>query len=318
MSAQSAESRFVRGLLSSALVLLLVFGVTLTRANNIAASAAAEAEISARQTASPAASPSSSADPLTAEQNAALAKIEAYQQKTGCGFNSQATSKVAVGKCKILVVGDSLGNNLSRGMKNQLKKSKTITLISKSKGSTGLSNSWFYNWPKEIKPMLSQNKPNLVVVMLGANDLQSFKVNGKLLSVGTVAWKNQYKEYIKQIGKLATDSGSYVLWVGMPVMKTFNGGNYARGMETLNSLYEVASPTVAGVSFVNVWDYFADSKGRYRESVRVNGKMTKVRGGDGIHFSTAGQDVLASYVVEQMSEILKVKVSPSSPKKITG
>jgi hypothetical protein len=297
----------------------MVSGVSLTRANNTAAAAAADAEIQARATASATPTASNSpVSPLTSEQTSVLTKISAYQTKTGCGLNTATVTKVAVGKCKILVIGDSLGNNLSRGMKNQLKKSKTVTLISKSKGSTGLSNSWFYNWPTEFKPMLTQNKPNLVVVMLGANDLQSMKVNGKLLSVGTTAWKKQYMEYVKKIGTMATNSGSYVLWVGLPVMKTFNGGNYARGMATLNSLYATAAPSVPGVSFVNISDYFADSKGRYRDSVRVNGKMTKVRGGDGIHFSTAGQDVLASYVVQQLSEIFKVKVSPASPKLITG
>jgi hypothetical protein len=94
--------------------------------------------------------------------------------------------------------------------------------------------------------------------------------------------------------------------------------SYAKAMNTLNSIYEDVATKETGVSYVATHDYFADGKGRFRSWVVVNGKRSKIRGDDGIHFARDGQPVLATYVLEQIQNVFHVKIALKSPKRITG
>ena len=250
--------------------------------------------------------------PTTPAALAALQLIQDHQKAAGCAFNSSPTASTkSLGTCKILLIGDSLGNNLGYGMKGQISYKHSLKFVLRAKASTGLSNSWFYNWPNNLKTMLKYDKPNLVVVFLGANDRQNMKVDGKILTFGTTSWKRAYAASITKVTNLATAAGSYVLWVGLPIMKPFN---YNAGMAVITSLYAKSVPAVAGGSTVAIWNYFADSRGNYRAYARVNGVNTKVRGTDGIHFTQVGQNVVATYVIKKIASIYHVNLTSSSPR----
>lgn len=254
--------------------------------------------------------------PKTTAEQKTLDSLASRQAKRGCGISLvAATPKRKVGECTVLLIGDSMGNNLGAGMMYQLERTKGINFIKRSKGSTGLSNSWFYDWPVELKPMLSRYKPNLVIMMMGANDRQGMKVAGSTLSFGTKKWNDAYRAQIDRITTMVTNAGSYMLWVGLPVMEP---KSYGEGMAHINALYADQAPRTAGVTFLNVWDYLADNDGNYRSRVRVNNTFTNIRGGDGIHFSTSGMHVLASYVMLQMRDIYSINIRPRAELPITG
>lgn len=304
-STNAAPHPRARAGLSVALVLLLTTGFVLNTANDLAARAAAAAPSASKPAA--VASPSSSAPQATSTLPANL-----DQTKRGCNLALEAASVAPKpGNCKILVVGDSLGNNLGWGMYDQLSRTDGITMYVRSKASTGLTKPSFYDWPAELKPMLSKYKPHLVVMMLGANDWQDMRSAGDR---GNSAWRKAYKERIKRITDMVTASGSYLMWVGLPVMRL---QRYGEGMATLNSLYTATVPQTAGATFVPTWDFFADSSGRFRDYANVNGKRTKIRGGDGIHFSTIGQGVLATFVIKQIRSTYNVEFVARNTKRLT-
>ena len=208
-----------------------------------------------------------------------------------------------------------MGNNLGSGLAYQLERTKGIDFLKRSKGSTGLSNSWFYDWPGELKPMLSRYKPNLVIMLLGANDRQNMKVNGSTVTFGTKKWDAAYRAQVDRITSMVTAAGSYLLWVGLPVMEP---KSYGEGMAHLDAIYADQAPRTAGVTYLDIWDYLADNNGKFRSKVRVNQTFTKIRGGDGIHFSTSGMRVLGSYVMMQIREIYSVNIRPRQELPITG
>jgi hypothetical protein len=244
----------------------------------------------------------------TADQQV-LDRLAQRQAKRGCGISLVAAEpKRKLGTCTVLLIGDSMGNNLGAGLSYQLERTRGIDFIRRSKGSTGLSNSWFYDW-------LSRYKPNLVIMMLGANDRQNMKVDGDTLSFGTTKWKAAYRANIDRITNMVTAAGSYLLWVGLPVMEP---RSYGEGMALLNQIYADQTPRTAGVSFLNVWDYLADTSGNYRGQVRINQGLTTIRSGDGIHFSTSGTRVLASYVLMSIRDIYSVNVRPRTEMAIIG
>ena len=292
------ERQLFRVVLSSVFVLLLAAGYVLTGAN----AATAEKLMNApKVTKSP--SPSAS---KTISTSAVLTAVNKAQKTKGCNFDLLAeTVASSAGKCTILVVGDSLGNNLAYGMQRQLEKTTGINLVIKSKASTGLSNSWFYNWPKEIKPFINASDPDLVIVMLGTNDHQNMKINGQVSEFGSKKWNEKYEAEATKMISQSVDSGAYVVWVGLPIMQSSYFASY---MSVLNERSSAAVSENEAATFIPTWDYMADSRGKYREWAKVNGKNQKIRGSDGIHFTWVGQNVLATYVISELQDIFNVKM----------
>ena len=290
----------LRASLSAALAILMVVGV-MTSTSNARVSAALDQVV---VTKSPTAEPVATHTATTTAEQQILDKLSARQFKRGCGIALvPATPKRKVGTCTVLLVGDSMGNNLGSGLAYQLERTKGIDFLKRSKGSTGLSNSWFYDWPAELKPMLSRYKPNLVIMMLGANDRQNMKVGTRVLTYPTTAWQSAYKSQVTKMTKLATDAGAYVLWVGMPISKPYN---YNEGMKVINAQFRAVVPTMSGATFVPLWTLTADSAGAYRQYASVNGVRTKIRGDDGIHFTADGQSVIGTYIIDKVASVYHV------------
>ncbi len=244
--------------------------------------------------------------------------IQAIKDKLaadGCNLNTDLNAKrKPLGNCKILLVGDSLGNNLAYGMLGQLTKEPTLKFVRKAKSSTGLSNAWFYNWHNNLATFLKQEKPNLVVVFLGANDRQNYVVNNKVQNFGTEAWKKTYRSNVTKIAAASTKAGAYVLWVGMPIMKPYN---YAKGITTIDEQFAMAVPLVPGATYLPTRAFTADASGAYREGALVNGTYSQLRGQDGIHFTAMGQNVLATYVINSIVRTYHVSLKLNNPRYIT-
>jgi hypothetical protein len=233
----------------------------------------------------------------------------------GCNLNADLNVKrKALGNCKILLIGDSLGNNLAYGMIGQLNKEPTLKFVRKAKASTGLSNAWFYNWHNNLATFLKEEKPNLVVVFLGANDRQNYVVNNKVQNFGTEAWKKTYRSNVTKIATASTKAGAYVLWVGMPIMKPYN---YAKGITTIDEQYAQAVPLVPGATYLPTRALTADANGNYKEGFLVNGKYAQLRGQDGIHFTAMGQSVMATYVINSIIKNYHVNIRINNPRYVT-
>jgi hypothetical protein len=199
-------------------------------------------------------------------------------------------------------------------MMAQLVNQTTLTFTRTAKASTGLSNAWFYNWHTALAGFLKTYKPNMVVVFLGANDRQNFVVNGVTQVFGTEAWKKTYQSNVTKIAKAAINSGAYVLWVGLPIMKPFN---YAKGETLIDEQFALAVPKVLGATYLPTRAFTADAAGKYRQYGPVNGSSVMIRGDDGIHFTAMGQSVIGTYVINAISRTYHVQLTPKNPKYIT-
>jgi hypothetical protein len=50
----------------------------------------------------------------------------------------------------------------------------------------------------------------------------------------------------------------------------------------------------------------------------VNGNPENLREPDGIHYSFTGEDVIATYVIDEIASIFHVQLAPTNPAVITG
>jgi hypothetical protein len=214
------------------------------------------------------------------------------------------------GICTILEIGDSLGTDLGGGLSHQLSTSPKIRLELEGKSETGLANGWFYNWPRHLRLFLAKYHPQLTILLLGGNDEQGMVVNGHAAQFDTTAWRQQYARNVAAMMNEATKAGSAVLWIGMPIMEP-NG--YRQGMQVINSIFEKVAKKTPGVTFLPTWKFFAGSNGQFRSSAFVDGAKQVIRQPDGIHPTAVGQNVLATYVVQELKALYGLAVKPAFP-----
>ena len=242
--------------------------------------------------------------------------------RRGCNFSPASartsaahSAPLALGRCRVLEIGDSLGDDLGFGLYKELRGTRGLTMYVKDKSSTGLSASWFYNWPQRLKKFLAQDRPNLVVVVFGANDEQALAVNGASQPFGSSGWRTAYVARVKRIDHIATKAGCYVLWVGTPIVQP-NG--YRQGLYALNAIYQKIATSTPGVTFQPSWKLFATKGGDYRGGAMVNHQSDGLRLSDGIHFNSTGELVWGTFVARQLASIYNVKIWPHAPKTIDG
>jgi hypothetical protein len=215
----------------------------------------------------------------------------------------------AIGHCTVLEIGDSLGNDLGWGMARQLGHDHALRLVQADKSSSGLLTPWFYDWAQKEKVLLAQYKPQLVIITFGANDEQNLKVNGHVLAFGSAPWVTAYTAIVTKMATAATNTGAYVLWVGMPIMQP-NG--YRQGMVLINSVFANVATAVPGMAFLPTWDLFANAHGAFEDAARVNNVPSLLREPDGIHFSYVGENVISTYVTRNIGIIYHVLITPES------
>jgi lysophospholipase L1-like esterase len=234
----------------------------------------------------------------------------------GCGFGLAPRPVPApVGRCTVLEIGDSLGSDLGWGIARHVGPASGLDLVQADKASTGLADPSFWNWPAELATDLGEYHPQLVIVCLGGNDEQGLYAGGTPVQFPTPAWKAAYLGRVRQIVHEATAAGAYVLWVGMPVMQQ---PGFSEGMQILDSLFAEGVASDPNAEFLSVWRLFADPAGQYANSAEVEGSTVSLRQPDGVHYSFAGEDVIATYVLSHLAAMFHVRLAPVHPAVITA
>ena len=230
--------------------------------------------------------------------------------------SSSASAKARpVGHCTVLEIGDSLGNDLGWGISRHLAATSGLNMVQMDKSSTGLANSWFYDWPVQLNAFLHQYHPQLLLVFLGGNDEQGMTIDGSAVPFGEPTWNKAYLGYVREVVTDATRAGAYVMWIGMPIMQQ---PTYSQGMTILNSLFEQGVTSEPNATFVPTWSLFSNPQGQFQSQAAVNRVETTLREPDGIHLSFSGEDVLATYVIREMAAVYHVTLTPTSPSVITS
>ncbi len=216
----------------------------------------------------------------------------------------------ALGHCRLLEIGDSLGDDLEYGIRHELQHTPGLTLIQRNKSSTGLSASWFYNWPAHLKSDLHMYHPNLVVIMFGANDEQALAVNGASQPFGSPKWRSAYIARVRRIDRMITKAGAYAFWVGLPIAAP---KSYSQGLRALNAIYEQVAKSTPGVTFQPMWRLLATKGGNYRGGAVVNNVQSAMRLSDGIHFNSTGELVIGTFIAGQIATVYHVKLHLEEP-----
>lgn len=230
-------------------------------------------------------------------QRKALKITAASQQELT--YLSMATNQ------KVFFAGDSLMQGVAPWVMRDLLKQHHINSINLSKQSTGLSYASFFDWPATIEQTLRQNPDiGVLVIFLGANDPWAVpdpnNKGGSYVEFATPRWQQLYQQKIQRIVQAAQTHHVQVMWLTPPQMKktTLN-----QQMQVLTDIFQ---QTLAKNKIL-----LLDSKplltnpdnlltNQYDNTMRIDGKMIKVRTADGIHFTIAGQKQIATAIFERI------------------
>lgn len=147
--------------------------------------------------------------------------------------------------------------------------------------------------------MIAGERPDAVIVAIGANDGQGFVENGKTLAYGSDGWVKAYQKRTADFLALLTQDGARVVWVGLPPMKS--GAYNERAAEINRIAYSVVSRNPLA-TWWNPQTFIGDARGDFRELMTApDGKTTRLRAPDGIHLSDDGAALLAPELVRWLN-----------------
>ncbi|WEX77008.1 DUF459 domain-containing protein [Sinorhizobium numidicum] len=202
---------------------------------------------------------------------------------------------------KVLVVGDFVAGSLGDGLKVAFETTPGIAVETRASGSSGLVRNDYFDWPKILSDYVSELKPSVIVVSLGANDRQLMQIGDTKEKFRTDVWMEEYRRRVNAFAALARKDKLPVLWVGMP---PFQSTAMTADMVTFNGIFR-EEVEKAGGQFIDIWDGFVDESGKFvLTGSDINGQQVRLRGSDGINLTKAGKRKLAFYVEKDIRKLL--------------
>ncbi len=209
----------------------------------------------------------------------------------------------------VLVVGDFLAGGLADGLQEAYSESAGVRVVDRSNGSSGFVRDDYYDWPGKIDEFLDEEKPDVVVAMLGSNDRQAMNVAGSSERPRSEAWLEEYRARAARFAKKIRDRGIPLIWVGLPAFKS---STMSADMLAFNDIYKDVVEE-AGGEFVDIWDGFVDENGAFTAvGPDMNGQRVRLRSSDGINLTRSGKRKLAFYVEKPLAKLLGNAVSPDT------
>jgi lysophospholipase L1-like esterase len=205
---------------------------------------------------------------------------------------------IAPGKPRVVALaGDSMmAVGLSATLLRQAAGNKDLRVIKAFRSGTGLARPEVFNWMDEYPAMIGAEKPDVVIVAIGANDGQGFVVDGKVLPYGSEGWQKVYQDRLASYLAMVSSSGARVVWVGLPPMRI---PVYNQKIAAINRIaYTVVSQSPQA-TWWNPDSYVGDDSGGFREFETLpNGQSMRLRATDGIHLSDEGAGLLTNVLMK--------------------
>ncbi len=202
----------------------------------------------------------------------------------------------------IVIMGDSLANGLHQGLTRLNKENETVKFVKKSKVNTGFVRVDRYDWNKAAVKLARTKDYQAAVVLLGLNDLQSFREKGKAYHYKTEGWVERYRERTERMMRDLKEAGLAVYWVSIPIVTP---KHYQEDYLYLNTFYKESAEKI-GVRYIDTWTPLAGSNGEYSPFWKdATGKQVEIRRRDGVHFTTNGYLIFAGIINDILSSDIK-------------
>ncbi len=202
---------------------------------------------------------------------------------------------------RILVIGDFTASAVADALKKFFINNSDIVIVNNTIPASGLIRTDYYSWQSNISKLIDQNNPDVIIMMIGANDNQPIIDSHSTINTNQSEWMHVYQQRIIEIVENLNASGKSWIWIGQP---SFGDDLLTQKMKIFNALYKQETEKT-GRYFLDIWSSFSDEEGNFSFSgYDVNGKIVKLRTNNGMHFTSEGKKKLAFYLEKPLKNIL--------------
>ncbi len=198
----------------------------------------------------------------------------------------------------VTIVGDTFAEGLLAGLLNGLGSDTRLNMQKGVRKVDGVMSGEFEVAMRELEDGLALDKANVVVAMVGEDDRVPLKSSsGRKVAIMSPEWRAEYSRRLDRMMKAVKVKNAGVYWVGLPILGRNDASAQAQGMNEV--IRERAN--LNGFRYVDVYSGFADEAGLYSAyGPDLTGKVRVLRGGDGVHFTEAGNQKLAHFVEKEL------------------
>ncbi|MDE0652678.1 MAG: DUF459 domain-containing protein [bacterium] len=189
---------------------------------------------------------------------------------------------------QMYVGGDSISRDLGEGLA-RITPAALVRIDLDPRPATGLSRPDFFDWAHHLAGILTESRPDVIVVLFGANDFQNVEHEGEILDRFGDEWLELYRERVSRIMTLLSQPETQTVWVGQPPVRE---PRLSGGLERLNTVYAELAAEYPQVTYVDTWQLFSDSEGGYVDEI----DDIRLRREDGVHLTIDGGNRLAEGV----------------------
>ena len=194
-----------------------------------------------------------------------------------------------------------MADALAKGLTDAYRENANVVVIDASNGSSGLVRDDYYNWPAKLPELVAEQKPDAILVMIGANDRQAMQdgrgragLRQRRLArrlYGAHRGTGRCAEGDRQAGALgrARAGRARAPCRATTAPSTASCASSSRPRACTSSTCGTASPTRRG------------SMSAFGPDVR--GQSVQLRADDGLNFTRAGQRKLAYFVEQDLNDI---------------
>lgn len=221
-------------------------------------------------------------------QHAGLAPTDVFSRRAPKPQRAAATRK-------LLVVGDSLSISLGEQLERALTGTPGLDFSRDGTKSTGLTRPELLDWPARLREHVAREIPDIVVIMLGANDVMPVEgPDGSRIYFENPAWAEAYAAKARGLVDIcrAANPNVRIYWIGVPSM---GEASLAAGAKQINAALSGMCAATGGCRFVDTQAPFSDPSGRFTRHGRdaATGDTVLLRTPDGVHMTESGAKLLA-------------------------
>jgi hypothetical protein len=193
--------------------------------------------------------------------------------------------RMAQGRLRIGVFGDSMAEGLWTALYRDLKDEPGVTVTRFSEVSTGLSRYDYVDIQAKTRGQLDDQPVDVAVLLFGTNDAQGISLDGVIHPFGSDGWKAAYAKRVTDLVALLRSRDVAVYWVGLPRMKR---ESFDDKMGVINAVIAERMRAL-GVPYLETTAITADAEGGYAPYLPdASGRKVLMRANDGVHMSMAG------------------------------
>jgi hypothetical protein len=201
----------------------------------------------------------------------------------------------------VLILGDSDAGGFGPYVQQALQRTGVVRSKISYVTSSGLARPDYFDWPSNMRAVVPDVNPDIVIATFGGNDAQALRNPDKSWAVNHTPgsgvddsdWRAEYARRVGAAMDYLSKGNRTLIWVGIP--NDDNPQNTAR-LKVQDAVVRAAAAERAGkVVFIDTWNLFAGPGGAWSPNAvdPRDGQSKDVRRSDGFHLNDMGAQILA-------------------------